>query len=152
MNGDNHPARSNSLAIWDKTSIWWCGQPRRAEKSEKTGRNFSVVRSDVASRLIARVLLSYTRLQFCSRNAVTWLKAKSFLFFFVPKTLCRCCQERSRRSVEDCLRKRSWNKERQIFGRSLSLSYNLPALCALRDKFRPIRYFFCVSLLCSASY
>jgi len=34
---------------------------------------------------------------------------------------------------------------------SLSLSYNLAALGALRDIFRPIRYLFCVSSLCSAS-
>jgi len=32
-----------------------------------------------------------------------------------------------------------------------SVSYNLPALGALRDKVRPIRYFFCASSLCSAS-
>jgi len=30
-------------------------------------------------------------LQFCSRDAETWLKAKSFLvFFFMPKTPCHC--------------------------------------------------------------
>jgi len=47
---------------------------------------------------------------------------KAFMFFCVPKTLCRCwSQQRSRRSVEDCLQKRSCNKERQIFGSSLSL-------------------------------
>jgi len=81
-------------------------------------------------------------LQFCSRDAVTWLKANSVFFFFsVPKTLCRCWrQQRSRRSVEDCQRKRSCNKERQIA--SLSLSYYLPALGALRDKFKQVRFFF----------
>jgi len=46
---------------------------------------------------------------------------KLFCFFFVPKTLCRCWrQQKSRRSVEDCLRKRSGNKENQIFGGFLS--------------------------------
>jgi len=32
----------------------------------------------------------------------------------------------------------------------LSLSYNLPALGALRDKFRPVPHFFSVFPLCSA--
>jgi len=56
-----------------------------------------------------------TTLQFCIRDATTWLKAKRFFVFVVPKTLCRCWrQQSSRRSVEDCLRKRSCKKEKKI--------------------------------------
>jgi len=62
-------------------------------------------------------------LPFSSAVGTRWhgSRQKAFWFFFVPKTLCRCWrQQRSRRSIEDCLRKRACNKERQIFGASLS--------------------------------
>jgi len=117
------------INVFPLSECMWCGQPRRAEKSEKTGRNFSVVRSDVASRLIARVLLSYTRLQFCSRNAVTWLKAKSFLFFFVPKTLLSGEKSAQRRRLPT----KTIMKQREADIRTFPL-FVLQSACTLRSQ------------------
>jgi len=86
-------------------------------------------------------LFSFIQIPFSSAVGICQ-KAKSFFVL----CLKRCATVDASR--EDG---RATKRGRYSEDLSLSLSYNLPVLGALRDKFRPIRYFFCVSLLCSAS-
>jgi len=66
--------------VFPLSECMWCGQPSRAEKPEQAARKFSMVKSDVASRRIARVL-KHTKTQ---TYPFIILHPRQTWFFFGP--------------------------------------------------------------------
>jgi len=87
-----------------------------------------------------------------NRDAVTCLKAKRLIVFFVvPVDVSRKVGAAHKTAYEnDRATKRDRYSEIFPLFRCLIICLH-PSADALRDKFRPIRYFFCASSLCSAS-